>query len=223
MSAPESPVTITDARAAAFLVNPCCRRFLEPFLDRECTVARAAAELGEDTNATLYRVKQMVRLGLLHAVREEPRRGRPVKIYRSVGARLFVPYTATPAVDLLEVLVQERHTHEKQFQTAMLEVMRRAHSEEGWGMLLYREGEGVYGYDTVSGQEPWHSLSPHEPAVLDYTLKTRPLTHTQAKALQRELLEVLARHSRAASGTDGAPYLVRLALAPLPPDPEVDR
>lgn len=205
---------VTNPRAATLLVDPARRRFLDPFLDRDCTVAQAARELGEDKNAVLYRVRQMKRLGLVHVVREEPRRGRSVKVYRSVAARLFVPYAATPAADLLEVLLTERAATERVLQTASLRVMRAAHGDEHWGMLLYRSGEGVYAYDAVNARRPWHALDEDGPAVLDYTLCTRPLSRERAKALQRALHDVLVAHTGGPDEPGGTRYLIRVALAP---------
>lgn len=214
---PELTLTVTDPGAAAFLVNPESRRFLAPFLDRDCTVTAAARELGEAPNSVLYRVRRMVKLGLLVVVRQEARRGRPVRVYRSVAGRLFVPYTATPAVDLLESLTRERAASEAVLQRAVLRVMRQVRGEEDWGLLLYRRGQSLLEYDAVGPDEPWHPLNPGDPAVLDHTVTLRSLTREQAKALQLELLDVLRRHSRgpAQPAPEAVPYLLRLALAPL--------
>ena len=205
---------VTEERAAAFLVEPDHRRFLEPFLDRECTVACAARELGENKDRMLYRVRQMTRLGLVRVTREEPRRGRAVKVYTSTSARYFVPYDAAPTLDLMTVLLRERAAHEAALQSAMLRVMRAVHGEEAWGMLLYRAGKGVYAYDALEGCGPWTPLGDEEPAVLDYSLVTRPLSRTQAKALQRALHAVLAEFTAGPDAVNGRRYLLRAAMTP---------
>ncbi|MFC4454285.1 hypothetical protein [Deinococcus sonorensis] len=215
MSSPEpETVHITAPGAAAFLVDPDARRFLEPFLGRDCTVARAARELGEDRHRMLYRVRQMTRLGLLSIVREEPRRGPAIKVYRSVAPRLFVPYTGAPAAELLEVLLRERAASEREVQAAMLRVMRAAHDDARWGLLLYRLGSGVFAYDAVNGQ-PWDTYGDEEPAVLDTTVTTPPLSRERAKALQRDLNRVLAAYT-ATDGPGSTRYLVRVAMVPDP-------
>lgn len=85
VSASAPCVTSLDATAVQVGVA------LQPFLGRENTVVRAAAELGCEPNATLYRVRRMHSLGILRMVREEPRAGRPVEVYRSVHEGYFVP------------------------------------------------------------------------------------------------------------------------------------
>jgi len=218
VSAPDAPHAVTDAAAAAFLVDPVCRRFLEPFLGRDCTVAQASRELGEAPNTVLYRVRQMLRVGLLIVVRTEPRRGRAVKVYRSVADALFVPYAATPAVDLMDVMRRERAAQEETLLRALLRVMRFTGDDAAWGMVMYRRGEGVYAYDAVQGAPPSEWLEPDDPAVLDYSFVVGGWSRAQAKAFQQDLRAVLARHSKAQGPPSSVRYLVRIALAPLEPD-----
>ncbi|GGO38824.1 helix-turn-helix domain-containing protein [Deinococcus humi] len=211
---------VESAHAAIFLADPRQRRFLEPFLGRECTVQCAAEELRVTANSVLYRVRRMVALGLVEVIREEARAGRAIRIYRSVADRFFVPYHRTDATNLLEVLLREQRAFEEVLQRALLQVMRGVHEEHGWGMLLYRKENGIALYDAIRPEEPWHALSAEDPAVLNYALTLGPLTRRQAKALQLDLIDVLARHSRATGGEGGGreegQYLVRLALAPVP-------
>lgn len=68
------------------------RRFLEPFLGRECTARAAANELGEDLDRVLTRVRRFLRVGLLRVTRIEPRAGRAVKFYQTVADGFFIPY-----------------------------------------------------------------------------------------------------------------------------------
>ncbi|SMB83947.1 helix-turn-helix domain-containing protein [Deinococcus hopiensis] len=217
---PDRTFTVESVRAATFLADPEQRRFIEPFLGRECTVQRAAVELRVTPNSVLYRVRRMVSLGLVEVVREEARAGRAVRIYRSVADRFFVPYRCTAATDLLEILLSERLAFEEVLQRAMLRVMREMQGEHNWGMLLYRKENGVHAYDAIQPEEPWSARSAEEPAVLDHALTVGPLTRCRAKALQLDLLNVLARHTREAGEDvetkETARYLVRLALAPLP-------
>ena len=49
--------------------------------------------MGCSLNTMLYRIKTLLlRAGLLEVVREEPRKGRAVKIYRSVHDAYFIPF-----------------------------------------------------------------------------------------------------------------------------------
>ena len=216
----EPPRIITSPDAAAFLIRRAGRRYMWPFLGCESTVAQAARELNIAPNSMLYRVRRMLELNLLEVVREEARAGRAVRVYRAVADRIFIPYAASPAVDLLEVLRENRGAFEDALQRAIARVMRDVHGDHGWGLLMYREGDGTYEYDAIApGAEAWNPLGPDEPAVLDHSMVLPPMTHVQAKALQRELLDVLARHVDDAEDEPGRGkrhYLVRLGLAPQP-------
>ncbi len=55
-------------------------------------------------NTMLYRIKTLLRAGLLEVVREQRRKGRAVKIYRSVHNAYFVPFRVTPYATLEERL-----------------------------------------------------------------------------------------------------------------------
>ncbi|WP_027483293.1 helix-turn-helix transcriptional regulator [Deinococcus pimensis] len=215
MSAPDDALTVTDERAAAFLTDPATRVFVEPFLGRDASVTSAARAVGVTGNTMLYRVRQMRSLGLLRVTREVPRRGRAVRMYRAVADRLFVPYTATSAVNLREVMRRERAAHDELLLEALLRVMSGVHDDAAWGMLLYRSGEGVYAYDAVHPEEPWEARGAQDPAVLDYSMVVHALSREDAKALQRELREVLARYLRGVSAPGGGRYVLRVAMAPL--------
>jgi hypothetical protein len=91
---------VTDPDQAAILVDPSRVRFLRPFLGRECTVTKAARLVGVTPNGMLYRVRRMLDVGLLQLVREEPRAGRAVKIYRSCHDGYLVPMEAMRYDDL---------------------------------------------------------------------------------------------------------------------------
>ncbi|WP_157463707.1 ArsR/SmtB family transcription factor [Deinococcus pimensis] len=210
------PFCVTDGRASAFLVDPALRRYFYPFLNHERTVAEVARELGETSNAVLYRVRRMCDLGLLRVARTLPRRGRAVKVYTSVAERVFVPYARTPLADLGEALRRSRLQHEEVLISGLLAVMRGEQADADWGLLLYREGETVYAYDALEGRAPWNPTGPREPALLDYAFTVNALPFERAKALQRDLLEVLAKYFSGEEATSGSPYAVRIALTPLP-------
>jgi hypothetical protein len=95
------PFVVSDPGQAQFLTDPSKKAFFVPFLAQERRVSEAADELGCALPTMLYRVRRMLEYGLLDVVREEPRAGRPVKVYRSRHDAYFVPFTATP-YDTLE-------------------------------------------------------------------------------------------------------------------------
>lgn len=101
--------TVTNPEQARLLTEPVSKEFFKPFLARERSASEAADILKAGLNTTLYRIKTLLRAGLLEVTREVPRKGRAVKIYRSVHDAYFVPFNVTPYATLEERLwVQAR-------------------------------------------------------------------------------------------------------------------
>ena len=101
--------TVTDPEQARLLTEPVSKEFFKPFLAHERSAAEAAEILKASLNTTLYRIKTLLRAGLLEVTRERPRKGRAVKLYRSVHDAYFVPFHVTPYATLEERLwVQAR-------------------------------------------------------------------------------------------------------------------
>lgn len=101
--------TVTDPEQARLLTEPVSKEFFKPFLAHERSAAEAAEMLKAGLNTTLYRIKTLLRAGLLEVTRERPRKGRAVKLYRSVHDAYFVPFHVTPYATLEERLwVQAR-------------------------------------------------------------------------------------------------------------------
>ncbi len=97
--------TVTDTEQARLLTEPVSKEFLKPFLAHERSASEAATMLRCSLNTTLYRIKMLIRAGLLEVVRERPRKGRAVKVYRSVHDAYFIPFSVTPYATLEERLV----------------------------------------------------------------------------------------------------------------------
>ncbi len=101
--------TVTDPVQARLLTEPVSKEFFKPFLAHERSASEAADILKAGLNTTLYRIKTLLKAGLLQVVREVPRKGRAVKVYRSVHDAYFVPFRCTPYATLEERLwVQAR-------------------------------------------------------------------------------------------------------------------
>ena len=216
MKEPESPSlkVITDAAAADLLVNPYSLRQLAPFLGRECTVSQAAGETHAKANTVLSRVRRFMSLGLLRVVREEERKGRAVKVYRSTADIFFVPFEATSA-ETLETMLQERDAY---WERLLRRGVVRARVEDvgTWGTRVYRDAAGRLQVQTaVTPSQNYTLLDPDRPAVLSAWRDSVYLDFADAKALQREMFELLKRYHQ----KEGAQrYIVRLGMAPVEPE-----
>jgi hypothetical protein len=177
---------VSDQTQARFLTDPAKKRFLLPFLARERRVAEAAAEVGCSINRMLYQVRTLVDCGLLQVLREEPRAGRPMRVYRSVHDAYFVPYAATP-YDTLEqrISVQGRPIWDG-LVAAYADALRRSRRH---GHLLRRVGEVVQTTDQLPESTP-------NGQALFWSDSTVLLRDADARELGEEVRQWYARTQR---------------------------
>jgi hypothetical protein len=212
---------LSDPEAARMVTEPSSRRYLEPFIAKECSTSQLAREVGVDISSALYRVKQFVRLGLITEARLERRRGRAVRYYRSVAEGFYVPFSATQHATT-ETLAPNTFA---QLQITLNRSIAQAWTEaagepRALGVHIFRmPGGGVSeNITTLPDKDNPHRfferlLEPDAPAVWD-TWGTRKLSHENAKRLQRELSEVFSRYPPE-DNKGNKSYMVRLAIAPL--------
>ncbi len=197
--------------AAALLMNPTTLRQLAPFLGRERTVTQAAEELGELPNTVLKRLPRFGRAGLLEVARELPRRGRAVKLYRTVASLFFVPFEATGA-ESLEAALAERDAYWERLLRRNV-VRARMEALGTWGTRVYRDSRGRLQVQTaVTPEADATTLDAAAPAVLSSWRDSVTLDFEDAKALQREMYGLLLRYEQKKGAQR---YIVRLALAPV--------
>jgi hypothetical protein len=77
---------------------------LAPFVRDVRTIAAVARQLDEDVRTSAYHVRRYVEIGLLEAVGERRRAGRPQTLYRSVADGFFVPPEHFPGIDRSEAV-----------------------------------------------------------------------------------------------------------------------
>ena len=213
MKEPQSPslLIVTSPEAADALVNPLTLRQLEPFLGRNCTVSQAAEETGAKANTVLSRMRRFVTLGLLKVVREEKRKGRAVKVYRSAADVFFVPFETTSA-ESLEAMMRERDSY---WETLLRRGVVRARAEDvgTWGTRVYRDERGRLQVQTaVTPERNYTMLDADRPAVLSAWRDSVYLDFEDAKALQQEMFALLQRYHQKRGAQR---YVVRLGVAPV--------
>ena len=202
---------VQDTDVADLLMDPVTLRQLEPFLGREATVSTAADALAERPNTVLKRVQRFVDLGLLRVVREEPRAGRAIKIYRTTADIFFVPFEATSAETFEAALAERERYWEEQLRTHVVRARREAFPN--WGTRIYRDAAGRLQIQMATNSERnTDPLSPSSPPALSAWRDQVYLDYADAKALQRELFELLLRYQ---SKRGAQRYIVHAGLAPL--------
>jgi len=110
---------LTDPEIARLIVDNGAQRFLRPFLSRECTAKAAADKLGVSLSLMAYWLKRFQDAGLLEVVRLEPRRGRPVKVYRSTADVFIAPFELLPSATLMEFFGTFSEEQQRRFTRAL--------------------------------------------------------------------------------------------------------
>ena len=208
---PPRPLVVTTAAAAQTLADPLRQRLLAPFLGRDCTVARAAAELGVPPNSLLYRVKRAEAAGLLRVVRETPRAGRTVKVYRSVADAFYAPFALTRAATLEALLVAMEAPYKAAFYRSIARALTQAETEVGF--IVWRSAENEVRTRFAAGPDRlFGPLEDDAPSVLPFWSPEVWLEPDDAKALLGEMVSLIERyHYRGGRKR----YLLQLGLAPL--------
>ena len=209
---------VSDEAAARWLVDPVLRGWIAPFVGRERTLADVSRELGMPLNAVQYRARRMLDLDLLRVVGTRPRRGRAMKVYTTAGRGFVVPVSALPSQTLEALLLQNELTGQRALTRGLVRAVERGPEQ---GHLVVRvELDAAGGLaaglarDDASFDLASELTSDRFPAVWS-SWSTVSLTHTDAKALQRELAAVWSRYQESAgTSTHTSPYTLRIALVP---------
>ncbi|MBB5233901.1 hypothetical protein [Deinococcus budaensis] len=205
-----------DPQRAPRLIDGWEMRYLGPFLGREATLSAAARQLGVSLSRLHYQVGRLQEEGLLEVTRLERRGRRELKVYRAVADVVFVPFELLP-LETVEVALARADAPWLTFFLRSLARVWREHPGQ-WGMRVEGTGDGGVRASIVAHPERAVDLADAGmPAVhLGGWVTDLRLDFQEAKALQHELGEVLARYV----GRRGAErYLLQVRLAPLLEDP----
>lgn len=210
--ASSSPRVIRDHRAAQLLVDLEQLRLVLPFMGRERSISEVARELGLAVDAMTYRVKKLVRLGLLEIARREPRKGRAINHYRAALA-FFVPVDVLPHTTTEELYERSDAPLRRQIARSMIEALYESGSFRDWGVLVRRDAGGNPQLGLAPRSADWNFgrlLESDAPALLSSWM---PLTldFEDAKALQAELFALIEKY---APRQGSQRYLLGVALAP---------
>ena len=202
---------ITETQAADALINPKTLRWLEPFLASPTTISEAAKQTASKPNTVLSRVKRFMKLGLIKIVKEEKRAGRAIKWYRTSSDSFFVPFAATTAESLEEMMAERDSYWENMLRQAV--VQSRMESIGTWGTRFYKDKRGHLQVQTAIGPTENHDLlEPNAPAALSGWRDSVFLDFEEAKQLQNDMFELLTKYQKK-SGAQR--YIIRLGMAAI--------
>ena len=205
----DSPLAVESEAAAETLADPTSQRFLHPFLARDCTVSEAAEALGVSANSLLYRVNRLVEVGLLSVVREEPRAGRALKVYRSVADAFYVPFVLTKADTLETLLLQMDDYAQALFFKSAAKALTQTTAEVGF--LVWRAESGEVRTRFAADGGVYDPVQPGHPLVLPFWSDEVYLDPEDARELLGKMVELIEQyHYR-----DGKQrYIMHLGLTP---------
>lgn len=205
-----APPTVRSAAVAALLLDPKQRMFLLPFFGQGATVSEAALQLGYAGNRVLKQVYKLKKLGLLRVAATIKRKGRPIKRYRVTSETYFVPFAATDAVTVEDLLIQAVDEPNRVVAQALSRMAQAQHKQIGYLIRLLPEGriahelslDGVQIMDSTAFEQVWF----RDGQVLN-------LSSERAHEFLRRQQALLAEFSQEC----GEPYLVFVAVAPIDP------
>ncbi len=181
-------------------------------------MTRAARELGVQANSLLYRVERLVSLGLLRVVREECRQGKAVKVHRASADEFFVPFAATGAAALEDLVQALSAPLEHVLVQNSVAVMRARDLDIG--VRIFRDTEGGTGRVRTHLAFPdgrrVDTRGDEWPPLMDAWHGGLRLSRAQGKAFQRELEDLLEKYAQISVDEPGeVRLLAHLALTPL--------
>ncbi|WP_288402666.1 helix-turn-helix domain-containing protein [uncultured Deinococcus sp.] len=211
--------TLDSPEAARLCLDPDYARVLSALMLRPWPAGALAAHLGLALNAAHHRVRRLLRAGLVVEDHLEPRRGRSIRHYRAVADALLIPYTLTPLGSLEELVGLHSAQVQDHINRALVQASMALVRDEGEiGLRLFREGDLVVADVTPrAGDFDYAELQRPEAPALSVRLERLFLTRADAKALQRDLNDLVARY-QGRGGPD--PYLLRVDLTPDLPEGE---
>jgi DNA-binding transcriptional ArsR family regulator len=206
---------VTSPGAAAVLTNTREWNLLIILINQEASLSELAHEMRLSLPALSYRLKKLLKLGLVKVARTEKRKGSPIKYYRATATHFYVPFEATTFQSLTDLLAFTMAPFERRISREMARLLLEA--AKGWGLNFFASPQG--GFNITFSPVPERadtflkqSLQLSFPAVHDKVLMLN-LDFDTAKALQRDLQEVYERYHQQLRGQQS--YLLRIALVPL--------
>ncbi|MFC0680069.1 hypothetical protein ACFFGH_19715 [Lysobacter korlensis] len=181
---------LADAAAAQILLDPEDRRYLVPFLGQERSTAQTAALLGETVERTAYRVRRLASRGLLTAVRQEPRKGRAVTIYRA-AAEIRAPLAQLPMSDITRLFDALDTSGREAFLAALSRLAVRSGVFD-WALRLHRADDGSQRFDLTSHVTEGGALQDDRSPAIVFNWVPARLDDVTAKQLQRDMLALVA-------------------------------
>lgn len=205
-------VTVEHPEAVRMLLDPSQLRLLEPLFRAELTAGEYARAIGLKPNTALVRLRRLCALGLVTVAREERRRGRPRKFYRTAAPEFFMPFAVTPWASFEDMMAAHALEHSADFFRSFARTVTRATPDPlGAVVRLFPDGS-VKARLSPDGVRTLVLFGDDMPAV-GYTFQYVRLAPEDAKEMQREQYELWRKYLGRQRGEQR--YLFMLGLTPV--------
>jgi hypothetical protein len=209
-------VEIRDKEIARILTDVTQVSLLEPFFKDDITLSDAAKELDVKLTTLLYHVTKFMRLGLIEITREEARKGKAVKYYRTTAKVFFVPFDITPSLSLKHLLAHLARPSDEVFIREITRTLQDLSSQWGIDISLDPSGQddlriAIRRRDRPRIQDI--SFNPDEPALMSST-NSLHLDFATAKDLQKDLRALFESYHKKQNPKEQL-YLYRIGLTPV--------
>jgi hypothetical protein len=209
-------VEVRDKEIARVLTDITQVKLLKPFFEKDTTLSDAAQKLEVKLTTLLYHVSKFLKLGLLEVSKEEARKGKPIKYYRTTAKAFFVPFDITPNLSLKHLLNRLSQPDDDVFHREIARMLQDVSLE--WGIEVFSNQPAS---DSLSialrrkdkPREQDVSFRPEEPALIS-SLGRLNLDFKTAKALQHDMRELLESYSKKQNPKEQL-YFYRIGLTPV--------
>jgi hypothetical protein len=201
---------IRDAEVAKVLIDVTQTRLLEPFFNEDITLSEAAKKLEIKMTTLLYHVTKFIGLGLLTVSKEEARKGKAVKYYRTTAKVFSVPFDITPNHSLSHLLGQINQPEQVIFMRETARALQNMTSQwkldisQGLTMTMSRMDKTLPNNISVGRNDP---------AVMS-TAGGLNLDFNTAKTLEKEMRELIKSYMNKQNPKEQL-YYYRIGLTPV--------
>ncbi len=213
-------VEVRDSNIARVLTDTTQVRLLKPFFCNDVTLSDAARKLNVKLTTLLYHVSKFLKLGLLEVSKEEARKGKAIKYYRTTAKTFFVPFDITPSLSLKHLLHQLTQPNDEVFHREIARMLQDMSSQ--WGIEV-----GVEVFSATSSEDNIEitlrrkgqvreedvSFNPDEPALMSSQGRLH-LDFKTAKSFQQDLRELLEKYHKQQNPKEQL-YFYRVGLTPV--------
>lgn len=183
-------------------------QYLGPYFESDNSIAQAAKELGRPLGKVHYWTHRWHDLGLLTVASTTPRKGRPVRQYRTIADEFEVPPRLLP--DTLLQAQLGRANRE------LLDAVQVAAPETALaGVLRIHKPAGHHNV-SIDRTVPTGTRPTRDDVFQTYF--TAALTPAEATQLRDELQQLNERWTHRSSRPGSETHLVMLSLSPVPPN-----